>query len=864
MSEGWLWLAALAASPVIVIVLSVSRIDVERLRRLAVVSASGMLIAALIAVLSSDLRRLSIRSTALTWVPGGEAIVRVDTLSAALLPFAASLWLLTVAVTPRAALDRGGLRRTALATLFTVTSFLTESAVVLVLAAVGAVWTFLSALSDEAHRYQRRVVAVYLGGSTLLFGVGVALLVGPGAGHATIETTGIWLIVAAALVRKGIVPFHAWVPEVFDHGRLGPAILFSAPQVGAYMTAVLIVPRASSDVLRLIAVLALATAVYGAALALVQRSARRACGYLFMSQSALVMAGLDCTSVAALAGGLLVWLSAGLAFAGLARCVLVLEARRDLSACHGGYERMPVLAIAFLAMGLACTGFPGTLGFVGQELLVQGAVDVFPVMGFAVVIASALTGLAVLRMYFALFCGRRDAPVHLGVQLGLRRREAWTFAGLVVLLVGFGVAPRPLADSTFAASEEILQRRALRALVPFQQSARDDEPLQLVGSSADEQQRRIAVQTLDREVLRVAIAAHDPHRLEHHLGGGLAGEELCHAGLDVAALAAIFLRRGGIDEEARCLDLRRHVGQLDLDRLVLGDRLAESDPLLSVPDRLLKGGPGEPEPARSQIDALGLEPGHHVLEPEALDAADQVRRRNREVVEVQLGGLHRPVPELVDVAAYGQPRRALLDDEGAHAPVGRRCGRIGLGEKQERPTVAPVGDPHLRSGHAVHAPVAAGNRADRLQIRPRVGLREADAAAQLAPGEARQEVPLLLGRAVPDQHVAEDEVRSDDAGQGHPPARQLLEDERKGRVVDRIAAVLLRNIQSEEAELPHRLDKRMRVFAAALHLGGRRDHVALHELADHRDDELLLVHIGRHGRSPDSRSLRGGVARCRA
>ena len=55
---------------------------------------------------------------------------------------------------------------------------------------------------------------------------------------------------------------------------------------------------------------------------------------------------------------------------------------------------MPVLAVSFLAMGLACTGFPGTIGFAGQELLVRGAVDVFPVMGLALVAASALTGLA--------------------------------------------------------------------------------------------------------------------------------------------------------------------------------------------------------------------------------------------------------------------------------------------------------------------------------------------------------------------------------------------------------------------------------------------------------------------------------------
>jgi NADH-quinone oxidoreductase subunit M len=465
MSDPRLWLAGLVALPSLVIGVSFLRVGLEPLRRLAVASAIAMLLAALVIALSPTLRDFSIRSSALTWVAGGEDVIRVDMLSAALLPFAAGLWLLTVAVTPRASLDRRGLRRTALATWITLASFLTESGVVLLVLSIASVWTFLSALSDSAHRSQRRVVAVYLGVSTLLFGLGVAVLVSPGVKNTSLETAGMWLIVIAALVRKGIVPFHAWVPEVFDYGRLGPAILFNAPQVGAYITLVLIVPRASPEMLRIIALLALGTAVYGAALALVQTSARRACGYLFMSQSALVMAGLDCTSVTALAGGLLVWLSAGLAFAGLARCVLVLEARRgrlDLTTYHGGYERMPVLATSFLAMGLACTGFPGTLGFVGQELLVDGAVDVFPVMGFAVVIASALTGLAVLRMYFSLFCGRPEVLAHPSLRLGLRPREAWTFVALVTALIGLGLVPRPLVDSRFNASEEILRLRQER------------------------------------------------------------------------------------------------------------------------------------------------------------------------------------------------------------------------------------------------------------------------------------------------------------------------------------------------------------------------------------------------------------------
>ena len=256
------------ALPAFVIAASFLRVDVERLRGLSVVSAMAMLLAALVIPQSPSLRDFSIRSSALSWIPGGEDIVRIDALSSALLPLAAGLWLLTVAVTPSAALDRRGLRRTALATLITVASFLTESAVVLLVFRRLGVDVPVRAL-DPAHQYQRRVIAMYLGLSTLLFGVGVALLVSPGVQNTALETAAMWLIVIAALVRKGIVPFHAWVPEVFDHGRWArhPVQRTAGGRVHD--------PRAdraaaSPEMLRVIALLALGTAVYGAALALVQ------------------------------------------------------------------------------------------------------------------------------------------------------------------------------------------------------------------------------------------------------------------------------------------------------------------------------------------------------------------------------------------------------------------------------------------------------------------------------------------------------------------------------------------------------------------------------------------------------------------
>jgi NADH-quinone oxidoreductase subunit M len=116
---------------------------------------------------------------------------------------------------------------------------------------------------------------------------------------------------------------------------------------------------------------------------------------------------------------------------------------------------MPMLAISFLVLGLACTGFPGTLGFIGEEMLVDGATEAFPVLGFFVVAAGALTGLAVMRMYFSLFCGRSDA----GPQLHALRSERIVFSALAILLIAAGLVPGPVVESRILAAEQLLERR---------------------------------------------------------------------------------------------------------------------------------------------------------------------------------------------------------------------------------------------------------------------------------------------------------------------------------------------------------------------------------------------------------------------
>jgi NADH-quinone oxidoreductase subunit M len=451
-----LFLTALLALPLLIAALARAGLAAPRLRAAALVAAILSLAGGLAALFLTPLDTLRV-----PWPTGapaalGDALFTVTALSAPLVPLPAGLWLTTVAATPAARLDRLGLGRTALATVTVTGAFMTRSPVLLALAWVATTTLFLRGLSPETHRAVRRNAGLYLWSSVVAFVGGVALTqLAPGP---KTSAAGIVLIGVAVLIRKGIFPFHAWIPNAFDQGRIGPTVLFSAPQLGTYAAAVLVVPHADAGLLRVAAILSLVTAVYGAVLALVQRDARRATGYIFVSQSALVFAGLDCTSPEALAGALILWLSSALAFTGMARALLALEARRgrlDLTTHHGGYEQMPLLATAFLVLALACTGFPGTLGFVGEEMLLEGAVHDFPVLGLMVVVTSAFIGLAVLRMYFSLFCGQRSAQVHLRI----RRREAVIFGGLAAVLLATGLFPGPLASSRYAAAAAVVAER---------------------------------------------------------------------------------------------------------------------------------------------------------------------------------------------------------------------------------------------------------------------------------------------------------------------------------------------------------------------------------------------------------------------
>lgn len=392
---------------------------------------------------------------------GGVPLLAVDELSAPLLPFAALLFAAVALVAPRTRLGTREEARTLAAQAIVLATYCARDPRVLAALWALSVLPPLLALRARgpATAGATRVFALYMTLAVGTFGGGAVLLA-----HATPGSTatiaGAALVSVAVLIRKGILPLHSWLPLLMERAPMSLATLFSVPQIGAYAFVRLVLPAASPELLSVVADLALVTAVYGAVLGLTQTEARRAFGFLFLSESALVLAGLEGTSHTALTGALVVWIACGLALTGFGMTLRLLEARRgDLSLLrfHGGYRRTPLLAASFLLLGLASVGFPGTLGFIGVELLIDGTVSTHPVVGFALVLAAALNGITVVRMYGVLFAGARDRTP---AALGLRRRELVGLLTLVTLLLAAGLAPRPVVHSRARAATESLARPA--------------------------------------------------------------------------------------------------------------------------------------------------------------------------------------------------------------------------------------------------------------------------------------------------------------------------------------------------------------------------------------------------------------------
>src|SRR5580765_2131475 len=149
-------------------------------------------------------------------------------------------------------------------------------------------------------------------------------------------------------------------------------------------------------------------------------------------------------------------------------------------------------------------------------------------------------------------------------------------------------AVRPNASGGASLANAREQGRALL----LDHLARDHEPLDLVRALVDLRDLRVAHHPLDRVLLDVAVTAEDLHRVGRDLHRRVGAVELRHRGdlRQLLAVGALVDQLAALVEEAaRGLALRLHVGQHPSDQLVLDDRLAHRLAALGVLERVVRG-----------------------------------------------------------------------------------------------------------------------------------------------------------------------------------------------------------------------------------------------------------------------------------
>jgi NADH-quinone oxidoreductase subunit M len=344
-----------------------------------------------------------------------------------------------------------------------------------VLPSAWAFVTFSRYSTREMHA--RRLVGWYhLAGSVPLL-VAVALFV-HGARRAGVPepfTVGNWaashltraeagaaflLVSAAVMVKLGIPPLHTWLPALSETLPSSALLSLTGVPLAVHVMvrfALAPLPRALPSEAVVVTALGLVGLVYGAVLAVSQPRLRRLVAFVVVAQSSALLVGLSSGARVSVMGALTNALAVALGGHGLLLAAAAVEARIgavDLRALHGVARPAPRLAAAMWLLALGALGMPGSLTFVGEDLLLQGLMRPHPVVASVMVGSTALLAVAVFRAVFRTSMGPTAAWNRTAPDLLPRERALLALALAAALS---GVFPRPLITALEADADALLR-----------------------------------------------------------------------------------------------------------------------------------------------------------------------------------------------------------------------------------------------------------------------------------------------------------------------------------------------------------------------------------------------------------------------
>jgi NADH-quinone oxidoreductase subunit M len=273
------------------------------------------------------------------------------------------------------------------------------------------------------------------------------------------------LLLVGFAVKTPLFPFHTWLPVAAREGPIAMVAVLAGIKLGAYgllRFTLPLAPGAARELHWLLAALGVIGILYGSLVALAQTNLRRMLAYAGIAHVGLVVLGLASFDAPGVQGALYQLLSFTFVAGGLFLLTGMLHHRigsTEVASLGGAARSMPLLASAFLFLGLAGAGLPGTSGFPGELLLLVSAIGAHTGAGLAALLGMILGSAYFLGLYRQAFFGPLRNPV-VADAVDLRRRELALVGVLVLLVLAGGLYPSAVLDLTRSAAEAWVERLA--------------------------------------------------------------------------------------------------------------------------------------------------------------------------------------------------------------------------------------------------------------------------------------------------------------------------------------------------------------------------------------------------------------------
>lgn len=283
------------------------------------------------------------------------------------------------------------------------------------------------------------------------------------------------LIFLAFLVAFGVKvpmwPVHTWLPDAHVEAPTGGSVVLAAIalKLGAYgflRFSIPIVPDAAHQLAPVVITLSLIAVIYIGFVALVQTDMKKLVAYSSISHMGFVTLGFFMFNQLGIEGALVQMISHGFVSGAMFLCIGVLYDRvhsRQIADYGGVVHTMPKFAAFFMLFAMANSGLPATSGFVGEFMVVLGAVKFNFWVAFAAAVTLILGAAYTLWMYKRVVFGK-VANSHVAELEDINAREFAFLAILALCVLAMGLYPFPFTEVMHASVDELLRHVAVSKL----------------------------------------------------------------------------------------------------------------------------------------------------------------------------------------------------------------------------------------------------------------------------------------------------------------------------------------------------------------------------------------------------------------